>query len=106
MSHIALNLVVLRSPNAARAAAFYSRLGLRFRQHKHGSGPEHFAAELPGGGVFELYPLALDGASTLGTRIGCQVLELAASPAAGRIRELEAVIVLSDSKGPADNEGT
>ena len=56
----------------ARAAAFYSRLGLQFSQHRHGSGPEHFAAELPGGGAFELYPVS-DGASTLGTRIGFRV---------------------------------
>src|SRR6185436_13936218 len=72
MSNITLNLVVLRSPDVARAAAFYTRLGLQFSQHRHGSGPEHFAAELPGG-VFELYPLAADGASTLGTRIGFRV---------------------------------
>jgi lactoylglutathione lyase len=72
MNNVTLNLVVLRSPDLARAAAFYSRLGLKFTQHRHGSGPEHFAAELPGGGVFELYPVA-DGASTLGTRIGFRV---------------------------------
>jgi len=72
MSNIVLNLVVLRSPDLARAAAFYTRLGLQFRQHRHGSGPEHFAAELPGGGVFELYPVT-EGASTLGTRIGFRV---------------------------------
>lgn len=72
MSNISLNLVVLRSPDIARAAAFYSRLGLQFTQHRHGSGPEHFAAELPGGGVFELYP-ATDSASTLGTRVGFRV---------------------------------
>lgn len=71
MSNVTLNLVVLRSPDIARAAAFYSRLGLQFRQHRHGTGPEHFAAELPGG-VFELYPVA-DGTSTLGTRIGFRV---------------------------------
>ena len=72
MSNVTLNLVVLRSPDIARAATFYSRLGLQFRQHRHGSGPEHFAAELPGGGVFELYPVT-DGASTLGTRVGFRV---------------------------------
>lgn len=72
MSNVTLNLVVLRSPDVARAAAFYSRLGLQFMLHRHDSGPEHFAAELPGGGVFELYPVA-DGASTLGTRIGFRV---------------------------------
>src|SRR5687768_11385994 len=72
MSGITLNLVVLRSSDIARAAAFYSRLGLEFAKHRHGTGPEHFAAELPGG-VFELYPLEIDGPSTLGTRIGFKV---------------------------------
>ena len=81
MNHIALNLVVLRSPAMARAAAFYSRLGLQFAQHQHGSGPEHFAAEL-GSGVFELYPLSPDGPSTLGTRIGFSVPSLDATVAA------------------------
>ena len=72
MSEITLNLVVLRSPDIARAADFYSRLGLQFSQHRHGNGPEHYSAELPGG-VFELYPLSADAASTLGTRIGFRV---------------------------------
>ena len=72
---MALNLVVLRSPDLAQAAAFYSRLGLQFTRHQHGSGPEHFAAELSGG-VFELYPLTADGPSTLGTRIGFSVPSL------------------------------
>src|SRR6266576_3786236 len=81
MSNITLNLVVLRSPDIARAAAFYSRLGLQFSQHRHGSGPEHFAAELPGG-VFELYPLSADGASTLGIRIGFRVPSVDAALAA------------------------
>ena len=72
---MALNLVVLRSPDLVQAAAFYSRLGLQFTRHQHGSGPEHFAAELSGG-VFELYPLTADGPSTLGTRIGFSVPSL------------------------------
>ena len=81
MSDITLNLVVLRSSDVGRAVAFYSRLGLRFSQHRHGTGPEHFAAELPGG-VFELYPLAPDGPSTLGTRIGFRVPSVDAAIAA------------------------
>jgi catechol 2,3-dioxygenase-like lactoylglutathione lyase family enzyme len=72
MNNITLNLVVLRSPDPTRAAAFYGRLGLEFSRHRHGSGPEHFAAELSGG-VFEIYPLAVDGPSTLGTRVGFRV---------------------------------
>src|SRR3954452_3920876 len=81
MSNITLNLVVLRSPDVARAAAFYTRLGLQFSQHRHGSGPEHLAAELPGG-VFELYPIAADGASTLGTCVGFRVPSVDAALAA------------------------
>jgi len=72
VNNITLNLVVLRSSDIARAVAFYTQLGLQFTRHRHGSGPEHFAAELPGG-VFELYPLAPDGPSSLGTRIGFRV---------------------------------
>jgi catechol 2,3-dioxygenase-like lactoylglutathione lyase family enzyme len=69
---ILLNLVVLRSADPARAVGFYNRLGLRFSKHRHGAGPEHLSAEL-GGAVFEIYPLASDGSSTLGTRIGFRV---------------------------------
>lgn len=81
MNPIALSLVVLRSADLERAAAFYSRLGLQFSRHRHGNGPEHFSAELPGG-VFELYPLSSDGASTLGTRIGFRVPSVDAALAA------------------------
>lgn len=81
MNNIILNLVVLRSPDVARAVEFYTRLGLEFTRHRHGTGPEHFAAEFPGG-VFELYPLAPDGQSTLGTRIGFRVPSLDATIAA------------------------
>jgi lactoylglutathione lyase len=72
VTDITLNLVVLRSSNLDRAVGFYSKLGLNFSRHRHGSGPEHFSAELPGG-VFELYPLSADGLSSLGTRIGFRV---------------------------------
>ncbi len=81
MSGIKLNLVVLRSPDITRAVAFYTRLGLQFEKHRHGTGPEHFAAEL-NGGVFELYPMPADGASTLGTRIGFSIRSLDAAIAA------------------------
>lgn len=72
MSNVSLNLVVLRSPDIARAAAFYARLGLQFKLHRHGSGPEHFTSVLAGGGVFELYPIG-SGAIAVGTRIGFRV---------------------------------
>ena len=72
MNKFSLNLVVLRSPDIARASAFYTRLGLHFTLHRHGKGAEHFAAELPGG-VFEIYTQTADSLSTLGTRIGFAV---------------------------------
>ncbi|RYD19792.1 MAG: bleomycin resistance protein [Verrucomicrobiaceae bacterium] len=72
MNPVALNLVVLRSGDMERAAEFYRCLGLEFSRHRHGKGPEHFAAEL-GTVVFEIYPLAGDGSSTLGTRIGFSI---------------------------------
>jgi len=81
MSNIALNLIVLRSPDLARAAEFYSRLGLHFTRHQHGSGLGHFAAEL-GSSLFELYPLSPAGPSTLGTCIGFSVPSLDSAIAA------------------------
>jgi len=81
MKNITLNLVVLRSEDIPRAAAFYSKLGLQFSQHQHGKGPEHYAAELAGG-VFELYPASPEGPSTLGTRIGFKVPSVDAAIAA------------------------
>jgi lactoylglutathione lyase len=72
IENITLNLFVLRSSDIAHAAVFYSQQGLEFTHHRHGSGPEHFAAELSGGGVLELYPIT-DGTSTRGTRIGFRV---------------------------------
>lgn len=81
MNDPALNLVVLRSPDLARSAAFYACLGLRFTKHRHGKGPEHYSAECAGC-VFELYPLIPDGDATLGTRIGFRVHSVDAALAA------------------------
>jgi predicted enzyme related to lactoylglutathione lyase len=67
-----LNLVVLRSSDIERAKGFYSKLGLVFIKHRHGSGPEHYSAELAGT-VFELYPQNEEGPSSFGTRIGFSV---------------------------------
>jgi len=72
MSKVSLNLIVLRSPDIVRSAAFYARLGLQFDLHRHGSGPEHFSSELVGGVVFELYPID-ENATVVGARIGFRV---------------------------------
>jgi lactoylglutathione lyase len=81
MSGISLNLVVLRSTDIEAAAEFYRCLGLEFVRQRHGDGPEHFAAETMGG-VFEIYPLMLDGPRTSGTRVGFSVSSLDESLAA------------------------
>ena len=75
---IALHLIVLRSLDLRQSVAFYSALGLNFTKHRHGTGPEHFSAELHGT-VFELYPQAPDAPSTLGTRIGFRVSSIEAT---------------------------
>ena len=69
-----MNLTVLRSPDIDRAAEFYSRLGLVFLKHRHGSGPEHDASCVDGF-VFECYPLGKH-APTIGTRIGFSVADV------------------------------
>ena len=67
-----LNLVVLRSSDIDRAAAFYKEMGLLFTRHSHGKGPEHYASEVSGL-VFELYPMTPKSQPTSGTRIGFRV---------------------------------
>lgn len=48
-------LLVIYTAMLEQCRAFYSDLGLVFTKEQHGTGPEHYAAELPGL-VFELYP--------------------------------------------------
>lgn len=66
------NLIVIRSRDLDRAAAFYAALGLSLTRHSHGNGPLHLASETPGQ-VFEIYPLGENGESTSAARIGFAV---------------------------------
>jgi lactoylglutathione lyase len=69
-----LNLVVIRSADLDRAERFYRVLGLHFERHRHGTGPEHLAAQpYEGGYVFEVYPASVKAGSTTGVRIGFSV---------------------------------
>jgi lactoylglutathione lyase len=52
-----LRLLVVRTPDMARLADFYSLLGLTFDYHKHGKSPYHYSATL-GSTTLEIYPLA------------------------------------------------
>jgi hypothetical protein len=67
-----LNLIVLRSSDIERAAAFYREMGLSFTRHSHGSVPEHYVSEV-NGFVFEIYPMTSKSSPTTGTRIGFKV---------------------------------
>jgi predicted enzyme related to lactoylglutathione lyase len=58
--------------------AFYSCLGLQFTRHRHGTGPEHFSAQLSSC-VFELYPQSAEGPLTRGTRVGFTVTSVDAA---------------------------
>ncbi|MBE2286476.1 MAG: nucleotidyltransferase domain-containing protein [Prosthecobacter sp.] len=96
-SSTSLRLVVLQTSDLERAAAFYRCLGLQLVRHKHGNGPEHFAAETLTG-VFERYPLSKDGSSALGARIGFQVASVDAVIA--RVMEHSPAIITA----PHDSE--
>lgn len=51
-----LNLLVLHVGDVDRSLRFYELLGLDFTEERHGDGPVHYAATMPGGAVLELYP--------------------------------------------------
>jgi predicted enzyme related to lactoylglutathione lyase len=54
-----INLVVLKTSRPDDLALFYGQLGIKFENHRHGSGPLHYAAEIDNV-VFEIYPLPKD----------------------------------------------
>ncbi|MFJ7266903.1 glyoxalase/bleomycin resistance/dioxygenase family protein [Streptomyces sp. NPDC099050] len=77
---VGVTLLVLYSPRLEECRRFYRHLGLGFTAEQHGQGPEHYAAVLPGGTVFELYP-ARPGRQTDALRLGLAVDATTATPA-------------------------
>ncbi|WP_067171982.1 guanosine polyphosphate pyrophosphohydrolase [Microtetraspora niveoalba] len=73
------NLLVIYTTRPGECRDFYSSLGMDFRLERHGDGPEHFAAVLPDGTVFEIYP-ALRGRTTGALRLGFATLAAAGLP--------------------------
>ena len=71
-STIRVTLLVLYSPRLEQCRAFYARLGLIFTAEQHGQGPEHHAAVLTDGTVFELYP-SRPGRQTDALRLGLSI---------------------------------
>jgi len=68
----ALSLLVVKTEQVAALLDFYGRLGLRFSEERHGSGPLHHAAILERT-VFEIYPAIKPGDVDAATRLGFRV---------------------------------
>jgi predicted enzyme related to lactoylglutathione lyase len=67
------NLLVLRSPDIHRAAAFYLQaLGLLMTLERHGDGPDHYTSSV-NGFVLELHPTGPGRMPTTEVRIGFSV---------------------------------
>ena len=66
------NLTVIRCEDIEASAEFYRIVGLEFEKHRHGSGPEHYAAS-DGAWTFELYPASTKSPACNSTRIGFAV---------------------------------
>jgi len=52
-----IKLLVIRTPDISRLAAFYELLGLKTEYHKHGNSPYHYSGKI-GNTILEIYPLA------------------------------------------------
>jgi hypothetical protein len=52
-----MNVIILDCWNIEITKDFYEKAGFQFVKEKHGDGPEHYATQLEGGFVFELYPI-------------------------------------------------
>lgn len=68
-------LLVVRTTNIKQVLGFYESLGLDFCEHRHGTGPMHFATELSGL-VFEIYPTKKQANVDRMTRLGFALPDL------------------------------
>ncbi|PWG14217.1 glyoxalase/bleomycin resistance/dioxygenase family protein [Streptomyces sp. V2] len=82
-----MTLLVLYSPRLDECRRFYGNLGLRFTPERHGQGPDHYAAVLADGTVFELYPARPDR-RTDALRLGFAIDGATASPPLAEGRHL------------------
>jgi lactoylglutathione lyase len=70
-----LRLLVLKSAKTEAVLAFYTAIGLSFKQEQHGTGPKHHSAQI-GATVFELYPLGGKDVADPTPRLGFAVDDL------------------------------
>lgn len=71
----AVNLLVIRSPDIHRSVVFYEQLGVVFKLHSHGNGPEHYTSDT-GTFVFEIYPQRNPNDGTTNIRLGFSVTDV------------------------------
>jgi hypothetical protein len=109
VSSARITLLVIYTEQLESCREFYAGLGLDLVREQHGAGPVHYAAELSGGLVLELYPGRPDR-TTGRLRLG---LVVAASPLLpvgrhersdpdGRVVVVDAVDVAEDRSQAAD----
>jgi catechol 2,3-dioxygenase-like lactoylglutathione lyase family enzyme len=91
-----LSLVVIRCANVARSRQFYAALGIVSTVEQHGSGPQHYSADL-GGVVLELYPST---AATSPIRLGLDVADVEAAVTAARALDADCVIRFEPEQEP------
>ncbi|WP_397570345.1 VOC family protein [Schlesneria sp. T3-172] len=97
MTLLKMKLIVIRSSDVLRCAAFYRQLGLEFTEHRHGGGPLHFAAVLAGV-VFEIYPTKKSDDVDRTTRLGFVVPDIHTSILALRSSDVKIVEVLEQTE--------
>ncbi len=73
------NLLVVYTERLDACREFYAGIGLPLVPERHGDGPAHYAAELPGGLVVELYP-GRPGRTTGRLRLGFTVVDPGREP--------------------------
>lgn len=56
MAKVTAGLIVIYAERLDECRDFYAGLGLDLVREQHGSGPTHYAVELAGGLVLEIYP--------------------------------------------------
>jgi predicted enzyme related to lactoylglutathione lyase len=78
MPGVVLKLLVLKTRQIEKVRAFYTTLGIKLTDEKHGDGPLHYAGKV-GDTVLEVYPLLdADSAADSTTRLGFAVEDLSA----------------------------
>ncbi|MFJ6215078.1 glyoxalase/bleomycin resistance/dioxygenase family protein [Streptomyces sp. NPDC092296] len=77
---IRTDLIVLYTDHLDACRAFYTSLGMDFAKERHGAGPEHYAATLHSGTVFEIYPATSRRPATGSLRLGYTTTQDATLP--------------------------